>query len=210
MHLENCWSISSAQTCRHEALICWNTTAVIGWPVGHKSSFWQWRVLGKKTIWNGKQNVSENGKLCFVSASRSQWKQLTTLKTNETLLEVFLFEGLLAVSLFLPLLYFHFQLREKEELCFVTGSEIKENQILGLFFHLTAGVAGWDFMQTNLIVLIVCWYSVFLCDYKILKIIIGTLQIMQRLFFPFRENWTLLPLMTYSQTDTKAFSCMVL
>lgn len=40
-----------------------------------------------------------------------RWKQLTALKTNETLLEVFFFGGLLAVSLFLPLLYFHFQLR---------------------------------------------------------------------------------------------------
>lgn len=29
-------------------------------------------------------------------------------------------------------------------------------------------------------------------------------------FFFFLENWTSLPLTTYSQTDTKAFSCMIL
>lgn len=44
--------------------------------------------------------------------------EATNRTEDETLLEVFLFEGLLAVSLFLPLLYFHFQLRgERRALC---------------------------------------------------------------------------------------------
>lgn len=121
----------------------------------------------KKTIWSNKQNVSENGKLCFLSASRRQWKKLTALKTNETLFEAFLFEVSLAVSLFLPLLYFHFQLREKLELCAVMNSEIKGKHIHGLVFHLATVVAGCDFTQTNFSVLMVCWYVVslrILCD----------------------------------------------
>lgn len=36
--------------------------------------------------------------------------------------------------------------------------QMRENRVLGLFFHLTAVVTDCDFMQTNLIVLVVYWY----------------------------------------------------
>lgn len=149
----------------------------------------------------------------FLSASRSRWKQLTALKTNETLFEAFLFEVSLAVSLFLPLLYFHFQLREKLELCAVMDSEIKGSRIHGLVFHLTAVNAGCDFMQTQfkcahgLLAFSLSQNSLQLENFKVSSCELCKLC---KLFFSFTENWTLLPLMTYSQTDTKAFSCMIL
>lgn len=209
MHLENSRSISSAQTCTHDALICWNTTAVIGWPAGHKSSRWQSGALGKRTIWSNKENVSENGKLGFLSASRSQWKQLTALKTNETLFEAFLFEVSLAVSLFLPSLYLHFHLREKLELCVVMDSEMKGN----LWFPTSPRPSQVEISRKPIWVCSRSAGIVSLSEFFAIRRFERPSRELCKLcnsfvlfcFFSFPENWTWLPLMTYSQTDTKAF-----
>lgn len=117
------------------------------------------------------------------------------------------------ISLFLPLLCFHFQLREKLELCVIMDSEVRGNHIRGLVFHLTAVVAG-------------CWFHAnqFECAHGLLVFCLSQNSLRLENFkdyhvnfsnyaaviFSFPENWTSLPLMTYSQTDNKGFSCMIL
>lgn len=168
----------------------------------------------KKTIWSNKQNVSENGKLCFLSASRSQWKQLTALKTNETLFEAFLFEVSLAVCLFVSTIaVFPFPVKGKiRALCrYGLGDKGKKHPWTDfplnrsrrkLWFHTNPIECAH-----GLLVFCLSQNSLRLEDFKDHHVNFANYA---TVIFSFPENWTLLPLMTYSQTDTKAFSCMIL
>lgn len=99
--------------------------------------------------------------------------------------------------------------------------QTRENRVLGLFFHFTAVFTDCDFMQNQFdcvrSLLVFCFSQNPLqsrCNFADQYVNFADthccINVDFSFFFSLLENWTCFPLTTYSQTDNKAFSCMIL